>query len=50
VLLLFIVVGQLLLEAMDASLAAFQILGSVILFLFALTMMFGSGKPASEKK
>lgn len=49
VLLFFILVGQLILEGMQVSLDAFQISGGVILFLFALTMIFGEGKPASEK-
>lgn len=49
VLLFFIIVGQLILEAMEISLDAFQISGGVILFLFALTMIFGEGKPESEK-
>ena len=35
---------------MDVSLYAFQISGGVILFLFALTMIFGDGKPEIEKK
>lgn len=48
VLLFFIVIGQLILEGMDVSLDAFQISGGVILFLFALTMIFGEGKPESE--
>lgn len=34
---------------MNVSLDAFQISGGVILFLFALTMIFGEGKPESEK-
>ena len=49
VLLFFIVVGQLILEGMDISLHAFQVSGGVILFLFALTMIFGDGKPETEK-
>lgn len=49
VLLIFIVLGQLVLEGMEVSLDAFQISGGVILFLFALTMIFGEGKPDSEK-
>lgn len=49
VLLFFILVGQIILEGMDVSLHAFQISGDVILFLFALTMIFGEGKPESEK-
>mgnify|MGYP000504170505 CR=1 FL=1 len=50
VLLFFIVVGQLILEGMSVTLDAFQISGGVILFLFALTMIFGEGKPLSEKQ
>lgn len=49
ILLFFILVGQLILEGMEVSLSAFQISGGVILFLFALTMIFGEGKPESEK-
>lgn len=49
ILLFFIIVGQIILEGMDVSLDAFQISGGVILFLFALTMVFGEGKPESEK-
>lgn len=49
ILLFFIVVGQLILEGMHVTLDAFQISGGVILFLFALTMIFGDGKPQSEK-
>ncbi len=49
ILLFFIIVGQLILEGMSVSLDAFQISGGVILFLFALTMIFGEGKPEREK-
>ncbi len=49
ILLFFIVVGQIILEGMNVTLDAFQISGGVILFLFALTMIFGEGKPESEK-
>jgi multiple antibiotic resistance protein len=49
ILLFFIIIGQLILEGMDISLNAFQISGGVILFLFALTMIFGDGKPSREK-
>lgn len=49
ILLFFIVVGQIILEGMKVSLHAFQISGGVILFLFALTMIFGEGKPETEK-
>ncbi len=49
ILVFFIVVGQLIMEAMHISLDAYQISGGVILFLFALTMIFGEGKPEEEK-
>ncbi|MGB3778065.1 MAG: MarC family protein [Tunicatimonas sp.] len=49
ILLFFIVVGQIILDGMQVTLDAFQISGGVILFLFALTMIFGEGKPESEK-
>jgi len=49
ILVFFIVVGQVIMEAMHISLDAFQISGGVILFLFALTMIFGEGKPEEEK-
>lgn len=50
ILLFFIVLGQLILDGMEISLDAFQISGGVILFLFALTMIFGDGKPSREKE
>lgn len=49
ILLFFIAVGQIILERMSVSLQAFQISGGIILFLFALTMIFGEGKPEQEK-
>lgn len=49
ILLFFILVGQILMESMQITLSAFQISGGVILFLFALTMIFGEGKPEDEK-
>lgn len=48
VLMFFLVVGQFLIDALGISLPAFQIAGGVILFLFALTMIFGESKPQSE--
>ena len=50
ILVIFIVVGQIVLDGMEVSLDAFQISGGVILFVFALTMVFGEGKPESEKQ
>ncbi|CAM1334882.1 MarC family protein [Tenacibaculum aestuariivivum] len=49
ILLFFILIGQIILDGMSVSLDAFQISGGVILFLFALTMIFGDGKPEQEK-
>lgn len=48
VLVFFLVAGQLLLEAVGLSLASFRIAGGIVLFLFALTMIFGEGKAESE--
>lgn len=48
VLLLFLVGGQFLINALGISLPAFQIAGGIVLLLFALTMIFGDSKPESE--
>lgn len=48
VLLFFAVAGESLLKAMELPLASFQIAGGVILFIFALSMIFGSSKPDEE--
>lgn len=48
VLLAFLAGGQLLLETLGLRLGSFQIAGGIILFLFALTMIFGESKAASE--
>ncbi|MFD2230126.1 MarC family protein [Alkalimarinus sediminis] len=50
ILLFFLTLGQLLLEQLSISLDAFQIAGGIVLFLFALTMIFGDSKPDEEKK
>lgn len=50
VLLFFIAAGQALLQAMEIDLAAFRIAGSVVLFLFAMTMIFGETKLSAEEK
>ncbi|WP_102226354.1 MarC family protein [Acidimangrovimonas sediminis] len=48
VLFLFLVGGQLFLEAVGLRLGSFQIAGGMILFLFALSMIFGDAKPSRE--
>ena len=50
VLIFFLVAGQFLINALGISLPAFQIAGGLVLFLFALTMIFGDSKPQSETK
>lgn len=50
ILLFFILVGERLLAAMGVPVMAFQIAGGIVLFLFALTMIFGEGKPVSEEE
>ncbi|MCF8058388.1 MAG: MarC family protein [Bacteriovoracaceae bacterium] len=44
----FLIMGQFILEKMGVPLPAFQISGGVILFLFAVDMIFGDSKPESE--
>ncbi|MCU4676685.1 MarC family protein [Catenovulum sp. 2E275] len=50
VLLFFVIAGELILNAIQIPLPAFQIAGGIVLLLFALTMIFGEGKPESEIK
>lgn len=50
ILVFFIFVGELLLDAIDVPLSAFEIAGGIVLFLFALTMIFGESKPDEEIK
>lgn len=44
----FLVGGQFLLEALGLRLGTFQIAGGIVLFLFALSMIFGESKPERE--
>jgi len=48
VLALFIALGQIVLEAIGIALPSFQIAGGIVLFLFALSMIFGHSKPETE--
>ena len=48
ILLFFVVAGEVILTAMAIPLTAFQIAGGIVLFLFALTMIFGESKPEGE--
>jgi len=50
ILLFFVIAGEFILIAMDIPLPAFQIAGGIILFLFALSMIFGESKPEEETK
>ncbi|GHA11985.1 UPF0056 inner membrane protein [Arenicella chitinivorans] len=50
ILIFFIVVGEYILKALSIPLPAFQISGGIVLFLFALTMIFGESKPDEEIK
>ena len=50
VLLLFAVAGELYLETIEIPVSAFQIAGGLVLFLFAITMIFGESKPDEELK
>jgi len=50
ILLFFVIAGEVILDAIDIPLSAFQIAGGIVLFLFALTMIFGESKPEQELK
>lgn len=50
ILLFFIVAGEVILTSIEIPLSAFQIAGGIILFLFALSMIFGESKPDEELK
>jgi len=50
ILLFFIVVGELILNAINVTIPSFQIAGGIVLFLFAITMIFGDSKPETEIK
>ena len=46
----FVVAGEVILAAMEIPLPAFQVGGGIVLFLFALSMIFGDSKPEEEMK
>ncbi len=48
ILVFFIAAGELILNALSIPLSAFQIAGGIVLFLFALSMIFGESKPDEE--
>ncbi|MEM9617981.1 MAG: MarC family protein [Pseudomonadota bacterium] len=50
ILLFFVLFGQIIITSIGIDLASFQLAGGVILFIFALNMVFGDGKPAEEIK
>ena len=50
ILVFFVVAGEVILTAIDIPLSAFQIAGGIVLFLIALSMIFGESKPEQEVK
>jgi len=50
ILLFFVVAGEIILTAINIPLEAFQVAGGIVLFLFALSMIFGEAKPEEEVK
>lgn len=48
VLFAFLIGGQFMLEVLGLRFGSFQIAGGIILFLFAMTMIFGDSKPTRE--
>ena len=49
-LIFFVVAGEIILTALAIPLAAFEIAGGIVLFIFALSMIFGESKPEAELK
>lgn len=49
-LIFFVVAGEIILTALDIPLSAFEIAGGIVLFIFALSMIFGESKPEAELK
>ncbi len=50
VLIFFLAFGQLLINALDIGLNSFQVAGGIVLFLFALTMIFGETKSEIDQR
>ncbi|MGB2500022.1 MAG: MarC family protein [Mariniblastus sp.] len=50
ILLAFVVLGQLFLNSIGIRLAAFELAGGIIFFLFGLQMVFGTGVAVTESK
>ncbi len=50
VLVFFVVAGEFILSRMEVPIAAFQVAGGIVLFLFAISMIFGESKPEEEVK
>lgn len=50
ILVFFVVAGEIILKAINIPLTAFQIAGGIVLFIFALSMIFGESKPEEEVK
>ncbi len=48
VLLFFLILGQVLIDALGIGLLSFQVAGGIVLFLFALTMIFGEPKQETD--
>jgi multiple antibiotic resistance protein len=50
ILIFFVIAGELILNALSIPLSAFQISGGLVLFIFALSMIFGESKPEEETR
>lgn len=48
ILIMFFIMGSFVLKKIGVPLSAFQVSGGIILFLFAIDMIFGSSKPEEE--
>jgi multiple antibiotic resistance protein len=50
ILIFFIIAGEAILNEIEIPITAFQVAGGIILFIFALSMIFGESKPEEELK
>ncbi|AMO55850.1 MarC family transcriptional regulator [Endozoicomonas montiporae] len=50
ILIFFVMAGEVILKIINIPLSAFQIAGGIVLFIFALSMIFGESKPEEEVK
>lgn len=50
ILMFFLIFGQILITSLGISILSFQVAGGIVLFMFALTMIFGEPKSEADKR